>query len=168
MNENEGSKEEESKKYEPISDMDNHHIETDNYLLDFAREIRSLNSTQKMPQIGIEPRALGIKDDVIPLGKINSLFTDFTFEYVEPLIKKQEWNEFSSIQNPSALMDQFPDMTMFFIFYCQIKDKIQKEAYETLLKRGWKYNDNIWTKIENGEKFFFDLKSWSRKKCSDQ
>lgn len=149
-------------------DINNYTIETDNYLLNFTREIRSLSNIQKMPQIGIEPHVLGIRDDVIPIDKINSLFSDFTFDYIEHSMKKQEWSEFCDIQNPSTIMKQFPDTTLFFIFYCQIKDEVQKDAHETLLERGWEYSNNIWTKIENNEKFFFDLKSWSKRKKLDK
>lgn len=132
-----------------------------NYLRKFIASVNDMNPREKIAQIGIEPSVLGIPSDGPSYEKMRTIFAEIPFDYWINANFPKPWLDLSSIGPADSRLQTLPDYTLFFIFYCQVKDNIQVLAAKELESRGWKYIDYKWTYQTKTEYKTFNVNNWT-------
>ncbi|EAY14052.1 hypothetical protein TVAG_478770 [Trichomonas vaginalis G3] len=131
------------------------------YLSRFINEVSIMPQREKIGEIGIEPNALGIPPEGATYEKMRSIFGEIPFDYWTNANFPKQWLEFSNIQPPNLIIEHLPELTLFFMFYCQTKDSLQMLSAKELQNRGWKYSDYTWTYDNKSEHKVFNINNWS-------
>ena len=133
----------------------------------FVQEIKQLPPEQKMAQIGIERKVLGLPNENSQFdGK--SFFSDNAFLILKNNKTPKIWLDFIGLQPPANIIQKMPPETLFFMFYAQPHDRIQVAAANQLKARGWEYSPkgSVWSLQKREGIFKFDVQDWVIKEVS--
>ena len=135
------------------------------YFENFINETSSLSNREKMAQIGIEPSTLGIPSEGATFDKCRSLFSDEPFDYWTSAKVPSSYVELNPLESPLTIIPKVPDLTLFFMFYAQLKDEVQITACQELKNREWKYQKKekefLWYKENKDTFYYFDINNWA-------